>query len=55
MSGENAMCCTTEECGCVSRQFPTKEEKIARLSEYREELQKEMKGVEEAIARLKKD
>ena len=36
------------------RQFPTKEEKIEHLEEYKKWLEKEKKGVEEAIEELKK-
>jgi len=36
------------------RQFPTKEERIEHLEEYKKWLEKEKKGVEEAIEELKK-
>jgi len=57
------MCCGTEShhggsCGCgghfhFGRRFPTKEERVAKLEEYLEILQKEVQGVEEHIAALK--
>ncbi len=34
------------------RSFPTKEEKLAMLKEYKEDLEKEVKGVEERIMEL---
>jgi hypothetical protein len=39
------------QCG---RHFPTKEEKIEHLEEYKKWLENEAKGVEEAIYELKK-
>jgi hypothetical protein len=45
-------------CGCgagFGRRFLTKEEKIAGLQEYLENLQKEAQAVEERIAELKGD
>ena len=36
------------------RRFPTKEEKIQHLEEYKKWLENEKKGVEEAIEELKK-
>jgi len=51
--GYEAECCT--DCGCgTERKFLTTEEKVARLEEYRDALQNEAKGVQEAIERLKK-
>lgn len=44
-------CCTVETGG---RHFLTKEEKTERLQEYKEWLESEAKGVEEAIEQLKK-
>jgi hypothetical protein len=47
----------TEEMGCCGmvhpRMFLTKEEKIIHLNKYKEWLQNEAKGVDEAIAKLK--
>jgi hypothetical protein len=40
-------------CSHPSRMFLTKEEKITHLNKYREWLQNEAKGVDEAIAKLK--
>jgi hypothetical protein len=45
---ENMCCCTHHE-----RQFLTKEEKLKKLTEYKNWLDNESKGVEEAIAQLK--
>jgi hypothetical protein len=45
---EDMCCCTSHK-----RQFLTKEEKIAKLTEYKEWLENENKGVEEAITKLK--
>lgn len=45
---------TYGECGCGVRAFPTKEEKIKTLKEYREELEKEVKGVSERLSELEK-
>ena len=39
---------------CGSRGFLTKEEKIQMLSEYKEQLENEAKGVAERIKELKK-
>ncbi|MFP4189538.1 MAG: hypothetical protein ACLFNK_02775 [Candidatus Woesearchaeota archaeon] len=53
------MCCGDEQkntCGChtiVPRNFLTKEEKIEQLKEYKEELEKELKGVQESIDELR--
>ena len=41
-------------CGSEQRRFLTKEEKIAMLQEYKQELDLESKGVEERITELKK-
>jgi hypothetical protein len=38
--------------GCCGRNFPTKEERIESLNEYKEELEKELKGVLERIKEL---
>ena len=47
----------TEEMSCCGmvhpRMFLTKEEKITHLNKYKEWLQNEAKGVDEAIAKLK--
>ena len=43
-----------DECGCQGRVFLTKEEKIEKLQGYKEWLDKESKGLGEAIAELKK-
>jgi hypothetical protein len=45
---ENVCCCTPH-----SRMFLTKEEKIDHLNKYKEWLENEAKGVDEAIAKLK--
>jgi hypothetical protein len=46
-----------EEMGCCGmhhpRMFLTKEERITHLNKYKEWLQNEAKGVDEAIAKLK--
>jgi hypothetical protein len=47
-----------QECNCCDdymhhRMFLTKEEKITHLGKYKEWLQNEAKGVDEAIAKLK--
>ena len=45
-----------EECDCCgphARMFLTKEERITHLNKYKEWLQNEAKGVDEAIAKLK--
>jgi len=46
-------CCEDEEQG-FERQFYTHEEKIKMLEEYLADLKAEQKGVEEALAELKK-
>ncbi len=46
--GEEGMCCS----GHHGRHFPTKEEKIKKLTEYKNWLDNESKGVSEAIAEL---
>ena len=45
---ENVCCCTSHP-----RMFLTKEEKINSLNKYKEWLENEAKGVDEAIAKLK--
>jgi len=47
--GTENMCCSTHH----GRQFLTKEEKINKLTEYKNWLDNESKGVEEAITQLK--
>jgi ribosome recycling factor len=47
--GEQDMCCCTSH----TRQFLTKKEKIKKLTEYKNWLDDESKGVEEAIEKLK--
>jgi len=44
------------DCGCNSqgRRFLTTEEKLQKLNEYKDWLDSESKGVEEAIEKLKK-
>lgn len=42
-------------CGCGSRSFFTKEEKVEMLKNYKESLEKEAKGVAERIRQLQKD
>ena len=47
--------CSAESCGCgSSRSFFTKEEKVEMLKEYKENLEKEAKGVAEKIKHLQK-
>jgi len=45
--------CTTDSC-CTSRSFLTKEEKIEKLNEYSDALDKESQGVKERIKELEK-
>ena len=47
--------CSAESCGCGSRSFFTKEEKVEMLKEYKENLEKEAKGVAERIKQLQKN
>ncbi len=47
-------CGTMCGCGPDARQFLTTEEKIEKLKQYKEYLENEAKGVDEAIAKLKK-
>ena len=49
---QSGCCCGA---GHGFRQFPTKEEMIARLEDYLKNLQAETKGVEEHLAELKKE
>ena len=43
-------------CGCGgARSFLTKEEKLEMLKEYKENIEKEAKGVEERIKHLQKE
>lgn len=42
-------------CGCGERRFPSRKEKIEMLEEFKESLQNEMQGVEEALKELKKE
>ena len=44
-----------ESCGCGTRSFITKEEKLEMLKEYKDSLEKEAKGVAERIRQLQKD
>jgi hypothetical protein len=46
--GEENMCCSSHH----GRHFLTKEEKIKKLTEYKNWLDNESKGVAEAIAKL---
>ena len=46
--------CGTGCCGSEGRKFLTSEEKMEKLSEYKDWLQNEAKGVDEAIQKLKK-
>ncbi len=48
---EEMNCCTMTH----PRMFLTKEEKITHLTKYKEWLQNEAKGVDEAIAKLKEE
>ena len=43
-----------EYCGCGARSFLTKEEKIELLKDYKDQLEKEAKGVGEKIKDLEK-
>lgn len=57
------MCCdyeVLETCCCppqtgTRRRFLTKEEKLARLKDYKESLEKEIKGIEERAKELKEE
>lgn len=49
-----SQCCHDSCCTGSMRQFMTREEKKARLEAYRDDLQKEMDGVNERIADLEK-
>ncbi len=42
-------------CGCGFRKFVSKKERIEMLENYREALQSELEGVEEALKELKKE
>lgn len=46
--------CYGESC-CTQRSFYTKEEKIEALKEYKDNLDKESKGITERIASLEKE
>ena len=46
--GEEGMCCSDHH----GRHFPTKEEKLKKLTEYKNWLDNESKGVSEAIEEL---
>ena len=49
-------CCAPVSCGCgdhFHRRFATREERIARLDEYLQELRTEVGAVEERLAELK--
>ena len=46
-------CCGPQTCG--PRNFPTREEKIAKLSEYKKALEQETQGVNERINELKQE
>ncbi len=57
LEGENMMdrTCGTGSCGSYDgRKFLTTEERVEMLDDYKKWLDSESKGVEEAIARLKK-
>jgi len=43
-------CCETGE---FQRRFPTKEEELQKLEDYRDQLKKELEGVEEHLKGLK--
>jgi hypothetical protein len=47
-------CCTDSCCRDSGRAFLTREEKVERLTDYKDWLSHELKGVEEAISDLKK-
>jgi len=48
-------CMTTcGPCGPEARQFLTTEEKVEKLKQYKEYLENEAKGVEEAISKIRK-
>ena len=40
---------------CTTRNFPTREEKIEMLKEYKEALEKEIQGVSERIKEIEKE
>jgi len=42
-------------CECGFRQFPSPQEEAKLLEEYREQLQREIEGVEQKIKELKKE
>jgi len=48
------MNCETYSCGEQGRRYLTKEEKVNRLKEYKEWLDNESKGVDEAISKVSK-
>ena len=47
--------CTCGCCGCgsFSRRFITRKERLAYLEDYKDELKRELEGVEEKISELK--
>ena len=47
-------CCGNGCCGNEGRRFLTTEEKLQRLTEYKQWLENETKGVNETITKLKK-
>ncbi len=48
------MMCGPYECESEGRSFLTADEKVQKLEEYKDWLEKEAQGVEEAIARIRK-
>ena len=52
--GQEQDCCGQEEQGGrLRRRFHSRDERLARLEEYRKDLQEELKGVEERIAEMR--
>ena len=52
---ESSCNCGCSDCGCGSsfRRFTTRKERLAYLKEYKDELKRELEGVEERINELK--
>ncbi len=53
--GRGDGCCggQTEDAGLLRRRFRSRDERLARLEEYRRDLQEELKGVEERISDIR--
>jgi hypothetical protein len=52
-STESHCCGHEQEGGRLRRRFHSRDERLARLEEYRKDLQEELKGVEERIAQMR--